>query len=89
MLFRSLIAVGTPSSGGSSPPARSSASAPAAAAERALRGDGDEGAEPGVERLDPGQRVLDELGRAHLAGADGGGLLERGEVVQLGHGRRR
>ena len=30
-------------------------------------GDGDEGAEPGVERLDPGQRVLDELGGAHLA----------------------
>jgi hypothetical protein len=33
--------------------------------------------------------VLDQLGRAHLARPDGGRLLERGEVVQLGHGRRR
>ena len=38
---------------------------------------------------DAAQRVLDELGRAHLPRPDGGGLFERGEVVQRGHGRRR
>jgi hypothetical protein len=33
--------------------------------------------------------VLDELRRAHLARPDGGRLLQGGQVVQLGHGRRR
>ena len=41
------------------------------------------------EGRDPAQAVLDELGRAHLARTDGGRLLEGGQVVQLGHGRRR
>ena len=52
VLLRSLIAVGTPSSGGSSPPARSSASARPAACQRALRGDGEKAPSAGVERLD-------------------------------------
>ncbi len=39
---------------------------------------------------DAGQGVRDELGRGHLAAADGGGGLERGQFVQLrAHGRRR
>jgi hypothetical protein len=51
--------------------------------------DRDERAETGVEGLDPGQGVLDQLGGAHLPRPDGGGLFQRGEVVQLRAARRR
>ena len=54
--------------------------------QRPLRRHREEGAEAGVEGLDPRERVPDELGRADLPRTDGGGLLERGEVVQLGAG---
>ncbi len=53
-----------------------------------LRGDGEKGPERRVQGVDPPQRVLDELGRAHLARPDGGSLLERGQIVQPGHGRK-
>jgi hypothetical protein len=55
----------------------------------ALRRDSDEGTQPRVLRRDPGQVVLDQLGGPDVAGTDGGGLLQCGEVVQLRHGRRR
>ena len=68
VLLRSLIAVGTPSSGGSSPPARTRPPRRAAAAASARSGVTVMNApEPGVQRVDPGEAVLDQLGRAHLA----------------------
>ncbi len=42
--------------------------------ERALAVDGDEGAEIGVEVVDPGQVLLEQLDRTGVARPDGGGL---------------
>ena len=67
VLLRSLIAVGTPSSGGSSPPARSRRSAAAAAA-RARSGVTVMNAPSPASRASiRARRVLDQLGGAHLA----------------------
>src|SRR3954470_129526 len=77
VLLRSLIAVGTPSSGGRSPPAaRNRSGRPLGAAggvERPLGCHRDEGAQCGVPAGDARERVLDQLGGRHLARADRSG----------------
>ena len=76
--FRSLIAVGTPHSG---PSPALSAVGPLA---RLVGRRGDEGADV-VEPVHPVEVVVGELERRDLALPDQLALLERGQVVQLGH----
>ncbi len=77
------MAVGTPYSGDESSPTDPAASKRLLA--RHLAGHGDEGAHGVGQALHPLQVVVDELGRRHVPGADRRTLLERGQVVQLGH----
>ena len=88
--LRSLIAVGTPSSGGSvaGSRCRDLLLGLLGPGQRVLGGDRDERAQLGVAALDPGQVVLDQLDRADLARAHRRGLLQRGHVVQLRHATR-
>ena len=90
-MFRSLIAVGTPCSGGRSRTSgvRTACSAARACAQRAVSRHRHERADLGVEPVDAGECVLDQLDRADLAGAHRLGRLERGEVVQFAAGIRR
>ena len=44
-----------------------------------------EGADLGIEPLDPRDVVVDELDRRHLSTAYGFGLLQQGQIVQLRH----
>ncbi len=85
---RSLIAVGTPSSGGQpvrvvGPASRRSAASASASARSAVTVTN--APTPVVERLDAGEGVLDRLARTDLPRADGGGELQRGQVVELAH----
>ena len=76
-----MIAVGTPNSGPSPGPG-SQAAGPF---ERELGRERDERAHV-VETLGAFEVVLGQLGGRHLAASDEVALLQRGQVVQLGHG---